>query len=85
MRTAADVRREKEAERAAGMSVAGVKKSLQVKRAERKARLREERKAIAAFQAAYSAKAKKERNAVPVGATDETVKQEWRSRGITSQ
>lgn len=84
MRTAADVRREKDAERA-GMSAAGVKRAMAAKKAERKARIREERKAIAAFQAAYSAKAKKERNAAPAGATDEVSRQEWLARGITSQ
>lgn len=85
MRTAADVRREKEAQRAAGMSAAGVNRSLKAKRAERKARLMEERKAIAAFQAAYSAKTKQERNVALSGATDEACREEWLRRGITSQ
>lgn len=67
------------------MSAAAVNRSLKAKKAERKARLREERKAIAAFQAAYSANAKKEREGPLDGATDEVSRQEWQRRGITSQ
>lgn len=60
MRTAADVRREKDAERAA-MSAADVRRSLARKRAEQKARVKAERAAIAMFNRQAEKLARKER------------------------
>lgn len=67
------------------MSAADVKRSIAAKKAERKARAKQEREAMAAFRKAYADKARRER-AVPLdGEPNETNRLAWETARITSQ